>query len=408
MNTATNFMTNPQVIDSLLRLAGLMSEGTVMVPAHLRKKPSDCLAIVMQSARWGMDPFAVAQKTHVINGVLGYEAQLVNAVVSSSNAISGRFFYEYSGDWSKCCTTREIQVKKTDKDGVTKGVPKRVRAWNDIDEKGLSVRVGAVLQGDTEITWGEPVYLSGVVVRNSPLWASNPRQQLAYLAVKYWARLYCPEVILGVYTHDEIQPREERDITPEATAEAKTHPAQKNRRPEFFEVIKRPKQAEPVAETNVTQAAEVETHAVPLENPAPEPEAMPPALEAALFYFDDATDEESYQEVVEHCKTIAKTLSEAHRGVLRAKMTKTKERIRKPRRVAYMHSETKTPVAMAEGHPEPAGPPLNIIPLANSSGTGWRFPDNSIETGYVQAQQRASAMGCQLQARQTSRFSASH
>jgi hypothetical protein len=37
----------------------------------------------MQAAQWGMNPFAVAQKTHVVNGTLGYEAQLVNAVVSS-------------------------------------------------------------------------------------------------------------------------------------------------------------------------------------------------------------------------------------------------------------------------------------------------------------------------------------
>ncbi len=29
------------------------------------------------------------------------------------------------------------------------------------------------------------------------LWASDPRQQLAYLAVKRWARLYCPDVIPG-------------------------------------------------------------------------------------------------------------------------------------------------------------------------------------------------------------------
>lgn len=160
--------------------------------------------------------------------------------------------------------------------------------------------------------------------------------------------------------------------------------------------------------TTAPQVAEPEIAPVPAENPAPELEVAPPALEAALIAFDDATDEESYQAVVEHCKTIAQTLSDVHRGVLRAKMNKTKARIRKHCTEAYTHAETKTPVAMAEGHPEPAGTPLNIIPLANSSGTGWRFPDNSIETGYVQARQRAEAMGYQLQARQTSRFSASH
>lgn len=54
-------------------------------------------------------------------------------------------------------------------------------------------------------------------VRNSPLWEHDPRQQLAYLCVKRWARLHAPDVLLGVYTPDELQetaPRVERDITP--------------------------------------------------------------------------------------------------------------------------------------------------------------------------------------------------
>lgn len=41
-----------------------------------------------------------------------------------------------------------------------------------------------------------------------------PKQQIAYLAVKYWARLYCPEVVLGVYTPEELEDRPIKDITP--------------------------------------------------------------------------------------------------------------------------------------------------------------------------------------------------
>ncbi|MDH8045814.1 recombinase RecT, partial [Klebsiella pneumoniae] len=59
------------------------------------------LAVTMQAAQWGMNPFAVAQKTHVVNGTLGYEAQLVNAVVSSSNLLATRLNYKWDGDWSK-------------------------------------------------------------------------------------------------------------------------------------------------------------------------------------------------------------------------------------------------------------------------------------------------------------------
>ena len=148
-----------------------------------------------------------------VNGVLGYEAQLVNAVIASSSAIHGRFHYRYGGDWERCTRTQEVTREKHGKNGKY-NVTERVRGWTDEDEIGLFVLVGAILRGESEITWGEPLYLSGVVTRNSPLWVSNPKQQIAYLGVKYWARLYCPEVILGVYSPDAVEQRTEREINP--------------------------------------------------------------------------------------------------------------------------------------------------------------------------------------------------
>lgn len=221
--TASNAVFNPQALGQLTSFANLMADSVVSVPAHFVGKPADCMAVVMQAMQWGMNPYAVAQKTHIVNGTLGYEAQLVNAVVTSSNAVRGRFHYEYSGDWSKCTSSKEVTVKKPAKGGGSYDKVERVRGWSDQDESGLCIRVGAVLRGEEEITWGEPVYLSSVAIRNSPLWSTNPKQQIAYLAVKYWARLYCPEVILGVYTPDEFdapQPRVERDVTPPATSAA--------------------------------------------------------------------------------------------------------------------------------------------------------------------------------------------
>ncbi|MEN4598574.1 RecT family recombinase [Pantoea agglomerans] len=185
---------SPSGLQKLQAFAEVMAQGKATVPAHLSGKPADCLAIALQAAQWGMNPYAVAQKTHLVNGTLGYEAQLVNAVITSSTAVQGRFKYEYGGDWEKL----------------------KPGAANASNERGLSVRVGALLKGETGITWGEPIYMEYVTTHNSPLWKTAPKQQLAYLAVKYWARLYCPDVILGVYTPDEFEPaqRAERDVTP--------------------------------------------------------------------------------------------------------------------------------------------------------------------------------------------------
>ncbi|ELI9016878.1 TPA: RecT family recombinase [Klebsiella pneumoniae] len=188
---------SPEGMDRLVRFATLMADSKATVPAHLAGKPADCLAVTMQAAQWGMNPFAVAQKTHVVNGTLGYEAQLVNAVVSSSNLLATRLNYKWDGDWSKVSG-------KTDK------------------SPSLTVTVWATLKGESEprtLT----ISMAQAGVRNSPLWEQDPRQQLAYLCVKRWARLHAPDVLLGVYTPDELQeaaPRVERDITPPASTAA--------------------------------------------------------------------------------------------------------------------------------------------------------------------------------------------
>ncbi len=211
--TTVSLITNPDSMAAIFQFASTMAEGRVTVPDHLRGSVADCMAITMQSAQWQMNPFAVAQKTHLVNGVLGYEAQLINAVVKSSGAIVGRFHYEYFGDWSK----HRVIPEKYEQNGKTK--------WKHRyeNEGGLGIRVGAIPAGETDIVWSEPLMIQGIKIRNSPVWQSNPRQQIAYLAVKQWARLYCPEVILGVYSNDELEdsePAEERDVTPQREPDA--------------------------------------------------------------------------------------------------------------------------------------------------------------------------------------------
>lgn len=206
--STTELMMNLDAMNNMYRLAETMAGGKATVPQHLQGNVADCMAIVMQSALWRMNPFAVAQKTHVVSGTLGYEAQLVNAVVKHSGSVQGEFHYEFFGDWSKVIGNF---ITKTNQNGK----PYQAPNWTPADEKGLGVKVFNTLAGETEPRPLE-LLLSQAQVRNSTLWASDPKQQLAYLAVKRWARLYCPEAILGVYSADELESeRPERDITPQ-------------------------------------------------------------------------------------------------------------------------------------------------------------------------------------------------
>lgn len=189
-------------MDSMYRMAEIMAVGRSTIPEHLRGNKGDCMAIVMQAMTWQMNPFAVAQKTHVVNGVLGYEAQLVNAVIQSSGVTTGRFEYEWFGPWEKIIG--KTKVIKMPAKGDKKEYEFRVPDYSMTDENGLGVKVWATIKGEAQPRVLE-LLLVQASVRNSPLWATDPKQQLAYLAVKRWTRLYAPDVILGVYTPDEFE-----------------------------------------------------------------------------------------------------------------------------------------------------------------------------------------------------------
>lgn len=173
----------PQSFGELMEFAKLMSIAHGAVPPHLRGKTADCLAVAMQAMRWQMDPFAVAQKTFFVNDRIAYEAQLVIAVINTRAPLEGRLDFAWDGEGEnlKCTVT-----------GKLKGDPKPKVVTQEIKT---------------------------ITTKNSPLWKQAPRQQLGYFTARMWGRLHVPEVMLGVYTPDELQdggvgPEAARDVTP--------------------------------------------------------------------------------------------------------------------------------------------------------------------------------------------------
>lgn len=199
----------PVTIEESLRLLdigskyGAILSNSKLVPNHLQGKPDDCALVAMQALRWGMDPLVVAQKTHVVSGLIGYEAQLVNSLVNTLKPTKDSIKYEFIGEWSNVIgNTTEKTNEKGYKYRVLNSTPK--------DEQGCGVKVWATLKGEDKPRVLE-LLLTQALTRNSTMWASDPKQQLAYLAVKKWVRLHAPQILLGVYTVDEIEDRQPID-----------------------------------------------------------------------------------------------------------------------------------------------------------------------------------------------------
>lgn len=158
----------PTTFEGAVRFAEMMARAK-MVPSHLQGSPGDCLLIVEQAGRWGMSPFAVAQCTSVIQGRLMFEGKLVAAALHTSGALATRLDYQYSGE------------------GASR-----------------AIRVLATLTGETAPRFVD-VRLADAKTNNG-MWTKQPDQQLAYHGARVWARRYAPEVMLGVYAPEEMEP----------------------------------------------------------------------------------------------------------------------------------------------------------------------------------------------------------
>lgn len=172
----------PQNLAEVIRFSEVMCRADIALPKHLRGNQGACMAVALQALEWEMSPFAVASKSYAVNGMIAYEAQLIAAVVNTRSGIKGRLKYRYagSGDDMVCTVVGEI---------------------------------------DGEVLEYESPRLGSITPKNSPLWKTDPRQQLGYYSARSWARRHCPEVLLGVYDRDEaasFQGAENaRDVTPE-------------------------------------------------------------------------------------------------------------------------------------------------------------------------------------------------
>lgn len=158
----------PRSMAELMDFGQLMAKAGPMVGKAFRESPGSCIAVTMQAMRWNMDPFAVSQKAYVTGETVAYEAQLINAVVLSNAPLARRPIYTFTGEGNR----RRCKVS----------------IW---------------LRGEPEALEYETPEVTPT--GNSPLWKKDLDQQLCYYAIRAWARRHMPELIMGVYTPDELQ-----------------------------------------------------------------------------------------------------------------------------------------------------------------------------------------------------------
>lgn len=255
-----------QNMGEVTEFAKLMAASQGAVPAHCRNQPGVCLGILIQAVEWRMSPYAVANKSYVVNDRLSYESQLIHAVIEQRAPITARLRHSFSGQANS----------------------RRCKVW-------------ATAKGETEPLEYESPEFGTIQPKNSPLWKTKPDLQLFYNTSRDWARMYFPDVILGVYADDELAGFA-------ATADVKVAaqlPPPKSRAEFIRQQIETEEQAKAAAAEEPAAATTDETpdetpirNTVPVEQaaaePAPSDRPKPPTIPqhmsdfaAAIFKAED-------------------------------------------------------------------------------------------------------------------------
>ena len=238
----------------LMDMANMMASSGQMVRDFYRGNPGDCAGLIMICQPYGFNPFMTSWKTYKASksadAPVSFEGQLVNAMVNMSAPVKGRLRYTYHGEGpTRTCTV-----------------------------------VGIDRETGEEITYTSPL-LKDIPIKNSPLWKADPDQQLGYYSARSWARRHFPELLLGVYTREEIEEAPPRDVTPKeggfaAKAQAARMAAAPSEPPE-----------EPQAAQDVSDIPEAE-----LADPEPASEASARHWIEAIYHEDGFPGNEAWEE----------------------------------------------------------------------------------------------------------------
>lgn len=294
-------------------IAVAMAEADSVMPRHLKGKAASCFAIISRAITWNLDPFAVAQSTYETpGGRIGFEGKLVQAIMENSGRLEGGIVYEMKGEWEKLKGKYEM---KTGKNDVKYPSP----TWTRADAAGLSVIVSAQIKGETERRTFE-LFLDECFPLNSPLWATRPRDQIKYAAVRAFANIAAPSLLMGVPFDVDIQDTTMTDITPRADRPDRRSPFERG---EAAERLPQAASAEPQPEAEKAGATgghggpldtegAVATQSAPPTAEEPEPLKDSPSERRAQEFNDWIADQYKQMEKCENMRQLNELHNEIH------------------------------------------------------------------------------------------------
>lgn len=173
-NYVPTIWNNTEMMKAAYKAAQVLA-NTDMIPMAYRGKPGNCFIAIDMASRMNVSPLLVMGMLNIVQGNAGWNGQGCIALINNC----GRF------------TPIEFE-EETRPDGYFSCI---AYATEKASGKVLkSTKVDRTLADEC-----------GWLNKNGSYWKKMPQQMARYRAAAFFARTYCPDALMGLYTDDELR-----------------------------------------------------------------------------------------------------------------------------------------------------------------------------------------------------------
>lgn len=171
---ALSVFSDAKSFDTALRMSQCLASSTV-VPKDYQGNVGNCMIAIEMSSRINTSPMMVMQNLYIVNGLPAWSSQWIIAMINSSRRYKTELQFEFGNDRA---------------DGGLS-----CRAWAE-DYQGHKV-FGPKITMNMANT-------EGWTTKNGSKWKSMPEVMIQYRAASFFGRMNCPDMIMGIYSQDEV------------------------------------------------------------------------------------------------------------------------------------------------------------------------------------------------------------
>lgn len=167
-----NVWADKDAFNQTLRMANMLAQSS-LVPQNYQGKAQDCFIAIDMASRMGCSPIFVMQNLYVVKGKPSWAGQACMAIIKASRQFAN------------------VRLNYVGKPGT--------------DERGCYVSATRLCDGaNIDGTLVNMAMAKGEGWLSNTKWKTMPEQMLGYRAASFFARLHCPEALMGLQTDDEV------------------------------------------------------------------------------------------------------------------------------------------------------------------------------------------------------------